>query len=308
MLYKKFLSTKLLPIQITFFIVFFVLVLFVEFFYIDRSLQTKSYLINDSSQIVFAGDSRAERQLNPVLARKLLNNENIVNIAVSGGDVVMIANLIRRSSLLFKNKILIISISQNQINDGAKDIGYFTNAMISKISLKNKISIFFPEHLKLLKYFYIKSIKNIIPIKKHKLKNTYGFYPITNIYNPSNEKNNFDNHPLYKNWYSNGVKYNLVYDALKFIKASTKSLYLYTGPIAPSFKTIMYPKQQVIENDFDQMMNKLANTLNIPYINYTFKKTDLQDTHFSDYIHLNKYGAEIFTKMIIKDFIYNHLD
>ena len=59
------------------------------------------------------------------------DNNALVNIAVSSGDALMIEDLINKYPEKFKDSTLIISISQNQLNDNSKQLGYFSFNMIS---------------------------------------------------------------------------------------------------------------------------------------------------------------------------------
>lgn len=305
MIYKLFLK-KVFLLQILCIIIFGILLIYVEFFYLNRSLDSKKYLLKNNSIIYFAGDSRAQRGLNPLIAANYLNIDvnDISNIAVDGGDPTMIVNLIDENLHKFKEAIVFISISANQINDGANDLGRFTNSMISNLTLKEKFEIFFPEKKEVLLNFYLDGIKNIFPKFKDKFKDTNGFQSINDKYVLEKEKYKaFINHPWYKNWNSYGYKYTIIRKSLSKIKDSVKKVYLITAPYAPAYINGLSNDDILIEKKFKDTMYALSKDLQIQYIHYDNKKIFLNNFDFSDNTHLNKFGSEKFTKRILIDFM-----
>lgn len=304
--FKKFVIKKVILLQFIAFIVFSCLLIFVEFFYIDRSLSDKEYLLKYNFEIVFAGDSRSQRGLNPQIASKLLNinSEKIINLSVDGGDPTMLEHLIKRNKNLFKDKIVILSISANHLNDGVKEIGRFTNSMISNLTYEKKIELFLPKNKDVLINFYLEGIKNIIPIYKKKFVETNGFHPIFTLYDFNKEKHgNLELHPWYKNYNFNGYKYEIIKKSLNNIKQNVKKLYLFVAPYAPTYVSSFSKNDAMIENKFKMAISNLSNDINIKYIYYDDRKLNLKDEDFSDNTHLNNNGALKFTKIVIKDFL-----
>lgn len=299
--YKKFVLKLYLPMQIFIVIVIFLLLIIVEYNYTDRGLNTKEYLLTKEVDIFFAGDSRAQRQLNPLIAETITNKYNFANIAVDSGDVVMLEYLIKTNKEYFKDKQIILSISPNQINDGAKDIGYFSNAMLSKLPLNQKL-ILMKESPELIINYYKNGIKNLLPIRRDKFASTKGFYPTTGNYKLT-DKLVIETHPWYKNWYINGIKYNIVKNSLKYIKQNVKKLYVFSTSYAPSYyiknKDILNEK----ENSFKNSMLYLTKNLEIKYKYYDFYEIGFEDKYFFDNAHLNSDGAQKFTQIILSDFL-----
>lgn len=303
MSYKKYILKKLIPLQLGVFTIFTIMIAFVEFNYIDKSLESKKYLLKEKNvEIIFAGDSRAQRQLNPIVAKNYLKTKNyIINIAVDSGDVVMLEYLIKEYPGYFKDKNVFLSISPNQLNDGADDLGYFSNAMISKLSLHEKIKRFYPLKKELLVNYYKDGIKNIVKVKKKKFENTYGFYPTKGSFKINEEFNPYT-HPWYKAKNFQGIKFKIVQESLQFIKQNVKSLFLYTTSFAPTYYLNNKDKIDPVESDFINTFSGISIRLGIPFKYYNFFNLDFKDDYFSDSAHLNTKGATIFTKIILDDF------
>ena len=277
----------------------------------NDSLAEKEYLIKEyHPTIVFGGDSRAERQLNPIEAKKILKTDNdIINIATSAGDSLMTEYLIDKYPNKFKDAILILSVSANQINDNAISLGAFSYSMISKLSYIDQLKIFIPKKpITLIKY-YLHNIKIILKILiswnhiNNKFEDTLGFHGVTGIL--KSDKINIElelTNPLYLNYSDAGIKYILLDNSLQRIKKKVKKLYVYTAPFSPKYIEIIKPSiLYKYEISFKKLIKKICVDNDISYKNYLVLE-ELKDQHFYDTSHLNKEGSKIFTKIVLKDF------
>jgi len=302
---KEFFYNRLVLPQLVILIVFLFLLLIVEFFYINRSLDTKKYLVTDKAKIFFAGDSRAQRGLDPSVLVDNLNMKDgeVVNIAVDSGDPTMLIDLINDYPSQFKNSIIFLSISANQINDGANDIGRFTNSMISKLSFFDKITIFNDKEI--LINFYLNGIKNLVPKLGNDFVETMGFQSVNTIYSgyQTETQLNFNKHPWFVNWNGMGFKYNILLDTLKKIKSRVKTLYVFSAPYAPSYLKNLSEESIYKLKKFSSCMDKLSVEANVTYLDLTFESLNLNDNDFTDNTHLNQYGAKKFTEYMSRRYL-----
>lgn len=139
--------------------------------HLDTSMEIKIKMLNidtTKTNIIIAGDSRAERQLIPKII-KSKTGINTINIAVSGGDLVSTIYSIKK---FFSNSdlIFVISASSWQINDGAIDQGYMSLKCFQKLTLKEKYQVYYKnlkEFSKLTKVLHIKAVKQLITNTPH---------------------------------------------------------------------------------------------------------------------------------------------
>ena len=117
----------------------------ISFFYLLLTIQydTKIEVIGrnkiDSAQILILGDSRADRQLNPKIIHSK-TNLNVLNIAESSLDLYSLS--LRLKEINVKNKLIIISASSWQINDGATDNGYFRIEAFNNLNAQQKLELY----------------------------------------------------------------------------------------------------------------------------------------------------------------------
>lgn len=307
---------KYLYLLFTIGICFFIILIFIFYAlhdqYNDDSLNSKAYLIkNYQPKIIIGGDSRAERQFNPILAQNLLgmNNGDVVNIAISSGDPLMIETLISKYPQIFRKATLIISISENELNDGSQKVGYFSNTMISKMDFFTQIQTFQGKHLDtLLKYYrynIINILKKIIGYNKETedFTDTFGFNPIHSKFDINKYTlHDVDINPWYENYQNRKlIKINLLRNSLYNIKSKVNRLYIYNAPLSPKFvQTIINTNYYNIETDMQKSLETICQDLNISYKSYAFDKR-FENKHFYDAVHLNDFGADYFTTMILQD-------
>lgn len=309
--YKLWVHTYLISLCFLFFIVTYTL----HDRYPNYDLMNKEYLIKQCSpNIVFAGDSRAERQLNVEVASKFLSKKKceIVNVAISSGNPIMLEYLIDKYPYIFKNAIVILSISANQLNDNAIKNNYYTYSMISKLSYIEQLRVFLPQNYKYLFQYYYVNFEYLFYDMFHKeFKQTFmtienneefGFFAVNEKYKDINISD-WDNSPFYINYADGGLKYKVLENSLKKINNKVKKLYIYTAPFVPQ----MFHSNKKGENllrfelSFKEKIKRICTDNNIECRNYLYID-ELSKEFFYDPAHLNIHGSNIFTKYILKDF------
>lgn len=298
MSYKKYLYIKL-PFSVLFSV--FLIIIFMSIFnskFNDTQLDSKKYLLGQNPSVFFAGDSRAERHLDPIYYAELsgLQKDEVANIAVSSGSILSVAEIVKKYPEKFKESTLIISVSSNQINDNAVQLGYYPDIMISKLNVLQQIKTFFPNDLPALTHYYEKQIKYFAGLKSPLPEKQYvdanGFFAVDKE-NINLEKIEILNHPWYENWEIRHVKEKMINDAVHFLKPRVKNLIIYSAPIAKGYLAVNnHIEIFKYENEFNNIMKKICEKEGVSF--FIFSEYD--DGYFYDGVHLNKRGAEKFTK------------
>ncbi|RJX34521.1 MAG: hypothetical protein C4531_03865 [Desulfurivibrio sp.] len=285
----------------------------------DDSLCGKEYLLQKNPQLIFAGDSRAERQLNPLVASRLLHldKDDVVNIAVTAGDPLMLEGLIDRYPEVFSQATVILSLSANLINDGAKGRKYFSTAMIAKLTVFEQISMLLPFDFRTWKNYYRSALYQVFEIEGDDCNKEYaetnGFYPVSGEIDvkvlagtaenadAGGDKNT--NHPWYMNYHSTGRKAQLLRQSLQAIAPRIGKLFVLTGPFDPSYlRSIRNSPLYEYEMDFETKLAAMCRELQIPFKSFT-EHPLLGDQNFYDSAHLNAAGADLFTEIVIREFL-----
>jgi len=277
----------------------------------DRELEAKiEALISDETEVIVAGDSRAERQLIPAIIERR-TGRNAVNIATPACDLITLYNALKKHDLLKKRYVLIVSTSFFQANDGAVDPGYISPACMMNMTMREKISVFL--HARRL------FLANLIDMRKALLggdpmdkgsvtdvrRETLGFVgfegtvkrPSAILLNPRTT-----NHPWYKNVSLHGAKWRILRETMAKFAETGDRVYIYQPPVSPAW--YRYTKESFIhdrEREYSEMLRAESSKYpNIFFLDYYGEPGDaLGDDLYYDIQHLNVAGAEAFTSRMM---------
>lgn len=258
--------------------------------------------INQSS-IIISGDSRAEFQIDP----KLLNqytHKNCINIAESAFDLFSLTERLRLSTL--ENKTFVISSSFWQINDGSIDKGYIREEALSKLSFKEKISLYKTRLTDLIESqnaLFLHRLLNtdtiVLGKKDKKLNQGYGIYPCKTV---DLSEDHFIKHPWYLNPKIDGVKLTLLKKAFINMKNMPSNTFvLYNGIVCPGFKTATQ-KNGIwnLETQYNAKIIEIIKTEKIDNVQFfnLIENSDFETSDFTDIQHTCIHGNIKFTKLI----------
>ncbi len=254
----------------------------------------------DSTDILILGDSRAECQVDP----KILHEEthvNCLNIAETAMDLFSLS--LRLKALNVKNKTLVISASAWQINDGSNEFGYFRKEAFNHLSPTQKLRIYMNSPSE-LKRVFSENWQSLFDLNLKIGKDT--FY-VNNGYPSIKSKdfdttNMFENHPWYKNIYTNGGKRDLLIQALRCLNTiNCNRIILYNAPVYEGF--IRESKKNSVwdmENEYCNTVKDFIHSEGQKHLEF-YDLRNLEGFTKGDYYepqHFCKNGAEKFTRKI----------
>ncbi len=310
--YKLWLKT----LFISFFSILIIFLYLIHDKYHNNDLNSKENLLKCHPDIIFAGDSRAERNLNVNHALKVLNKKEckIINIAISSGTPTMIEDLLNKYPTIFSKSKLIVSISPVHLNDNSKSINYFTRSMISKLTFFEQIKTFFPfdintllthyslnfQQLQIKDYLFKKENNNLSLSLKDK---NFGFFGVDSAQAFNNIKTeDWYNSPFFINYKDGGIKYKIIENSLKNLKKGVKKLYVYSAPYDESiFNDKKGRKLYDFEISFKEKLQRICEENNITCKQYLHLE-ELDHSDFYDAAHLNVKGSKKFTTILLRDF------
>jgi hypothetical protein len=253
----------------------------------------------DSAHIIILGDSRADRQLNPKIIHSKTNLD-VLNIAESGLDLYSLSLRLKNTNV--KNKLIIISASSWQVNDGATDEGYFRVEAFNNLDAMQRLILYRDNPIELKKMLskcLISPINITIGNKERAINRGFNNVKCKNF----STDNMFRNHPFYRNIRMNGIKTKLLKDGLiELNKLNCSGIIIYNAPVCTEF--INQAKNNgawLMENEYCKTISnfiqteKLKKTTFIDLRNLRgFSKEDYYDPQ-----HFCEQGANKFTSKFI---------
>lgn len=265
------------------------------------------------SDIIIAGDSRANRQIDPGLLHQY-TAMNAINISQSVHDLYAVSKILK--ALNIRNKTLVLSASSWQLNDGAITEEYFRVESFGDLSCIDKFILYRKNIVTLYKrqllrftdcMLYKTSIRNFYD---HRRKINTGYEGVSCDNKEVSAKFALKDHPFYFDPNLQGIKRKLMIKALQNLKELKGCrILIFNGPVTTAFRN--EAKKMAIykmETSYDAMMKSLTRSCkNIRYVSY-LNDTTIPDSEFNDIQHICESAVPIFTKMITKEINLWHRD
>ena len=319
----KFLTKFLFFILPVFLVLYFV----PKIYYFDKGIDKGIFgkfkdlypLVRNKKSIIIAGDSRAERQLDPTIIEKETGIKTI-NIAISSGELVSFIPYLKYFNP--DSTTFVFSTSSWQVNDGAVSNGYLSLDAYVKLNLLERLKLyrtnlndFIIMEDNLIRSTFKDLFRDVIGIQKeyHYERNIIrdkGFLPIHKfIFSKSSRKivktvhNESEEHPWYRNLHSNGCRNQLFNNSIEVLGKSNFKIFIYQPPVISAF-FIGNKNGQVgdFESNFSKQLSKInSKHRNIRFYDFYNKPLNsLNDSSFYDPQHLNFLGANKFSTYIAK--------
>jgi hypothetical protein len=287
----------------TLLLIFSTINILILFFLLQTKFESKIKIFGseqiDSAQILILGDSRADRQLNPKIIHSK-TNLNVLNIAESSLDLYSLS--LRLKEINLKNKIIIISASSWQINDGATDPGYFRIEAFNNLDAKQKLLLYYDRPSELIKMVtngLSSRFDFTIGNKERTINNNFSNIKCKKF----NTNGMLHNHPWYRNIKLNGVKMQLLKNALTALnEKNCRRIIIYSGPVYTEFI------KQAKNNGVWQMENRYSEIISNFIITEKLNKITFLDLRnlsgftqndYYDPQHFCENGANKFTLKLI---------
>lgn len=297
---------------------------------ISPQLGQKLGLLAHDPKVVFAGDSRTQEQVDPVLVAKLLGKPlgYAINIGVPGEDPLSILAAVRQHLDQFRDIDLIVNLSPYNINDGIKKQFFFPSTLIARLGVLGQIATFLPSHVDTLVWFIQDAFlgstqrRGLLPLNAG-VASRLGFDPVpgqiavehsTSSADPrryrdflGSEVGPFERHPYYRDWQPSGVKTPSVRTALCDLRPLVKRLVVVLppwAPLAPMHESAAWRRRNV---EFEDIVAAMASECHFRLLPIT-KVDALAIEHFSDETHVNEAGAEIYTSYLVEQLGYSRAD
>jgi len=262
----------------------------------------------ESANILICGDSRAERQVNSDLMTKLTDLKTL-NIASGGLHIVTVVNGLEKKQLPRPQQILLISMSSSQVNDAHSNEILGNPAILTEMTPSQQWQLYHGQInflLQLKAKIYYDYFRNRNLPKEEFIRNfpESGFLGIDGFIerqDVSMEK--IANHTWYTDIIFPGVMAEIVYRSIARLARNSNVIVFYNPPVCQSFYTnIKESKIDYFEREFSTAIaEEVGKYPNVYFIDYYGHPGLMSDNMYYDMQHLNRQGAECFTRLLCRD-------
>jgi len=259
------------------------------------------------AQVVIAGDSKAQRNLDP----RVFHQAGIpaINVAVESTDLWTFVRTIEALQWQSWNALFIISVGSYQINDGNNDRLALPPEMYFDFTPAERLAMFrggyFREARSQLgqknKFYFAQQEARALELENAFFAN-FGF-----MSQPAAEftctrfrhNSGVSQYSSHRDIRTNGGRWRLFAEAIKKLESWGGRYVLYTSPESPKGRACMQGTYvEDLERQFAQKVSEAVKGLTrVRFVDlYMDEALPLNDSHYYDPGHMNSAGAEIFSR------------
>jgi len=309
---KKFIFKSLIFI-VPFVLIFSLPMIFNFVFNTEIENKINSLIKNKNERlIIIAGDSRAERHIVP---QKIEDKFGIktINIGVSGGDLHILLNSLKKYNINNPENILLVSSSSWQVNINALKSWGVSHSKVTEMPMlmqlrlygKDIITIYHERLIKIIEEIFSSKSDRFLSVEDNR-NQTSGFYAedgtISKVFL---DTVNIYNNDVLSEWYGSSKDNIMGIQVFKnsienLNKMGFKTIFI-KSPFAPSWIDIINTTYiDSIESIHTDIIKEFVNNNNCYLIDfYTEQDEVFVDSMFYGVNHLNNNGAIALTEMII---------
>ena len=268
-------------------------------------LALKLPLVLSRPDLIFAGESRTEYQVDAGLAAKLTgrNVGAAVNIAYDAGEPLAVLAAIRQQPELFSGAHVVISVAPFIFNEGVRSAAVYPLDVVARLSVFEQMTSFLPLRIGTL-FRFIREAFNARLASGQQIARwgppppDYGLLTIHAAQGDNGWPNDLGTHPHYSNWNVSGPKARFETAALCDMVPLVRKLTVVVPPWAPRYKR---SSDELWREKDEQYVALLADTarrcafdvLNIQTV------LGLGQWNYADEMHVIASGVPIYTRYLV---------
>ncbi|PWU14573.1 MAG: hypothetical protein C5B49_12975 [Bdellovibrio sp.] len=265
------------------------------------------YQQEPQAQVIFAGDSRAERQLNPAVFSA--EGHPAINVAISSGDLWTLVKTLEATGIHKLPLTFIISASSAYINDGNNEKDRFTPEIYFSLTTFERLVMFksgwFLAARTMLdgENVYNNFTATIAQLATMKGNDPHkGFLPVDHQdyhCDRIRHASNVARFSWYKNVNLDGARWRLFAEAVATLETWPGRYYIFNGPVTTVYHACIDGTYAAdVERDYGLKASQLIKNLRrVRFLDfYNDPLIQLPDSLYYDAIHLDKVGADHFSK------------
>ncbi|MGO4711299.1 hypothetical protein [Bradyrhizobium sp. 2TAF24] len=268
---------------------------------IPRLLAVRLPLLQSHPKLIFAGESRTEYGVDPVLAGELLGKPPgyAVNIAYDAGEPLAVAAAARAYPDVFRDAHVVVSVAPFIFNEGVKSAGVYPLDVAARLDVGTQLVTFLPMRVGTL-VRYIHDAFEARLAQQQNVATTSSVPPdggVIRLTRQAQGRDNLGGHPHYARWRTDGPKARYAIEALCDIAAASRKLTVVNPPWVPGDRRADTAWMND-EADINALLRAAGKRCRFE----TLVVTDvpgLAIANFSDEMHVNASGVPIYTRYLM---------
>ncbi|MGJ4947080.1 hypothetical protein [Bradyrhizobium sp. HKCCYLS20291] len=269
---------------------------------IPAQLARKLPLLQSHPRLIFAGESRTEFGVDPLLAAKLLHQAQgyAVNIAYEAGEPLAVMGAAHAFPEVFRDAHVVLSVAPFNFNEGVRSAAVYPLGVAARLTVPQQLATFLPLRLgTLIRYIrsaFAARLADIEGVAIHGPVPAQGGVLMLNGRAP--DYPNLGRHPHYQGWDISGPRARGAVAAMCELARLSRKLTVVEPPWIPGDRSgdaawLGY------EADTLQLLQRAAERCGFRVINMA-AIAGLSAAEYSDEMHVNQDGMPIYTRALIE--------
>ncbi len=262
-------------------------------------------LLQSRPDLIFAGESRTEYQVDAELAAKLTGRPAgaAVNIAYDAGEPLAVLAAIRQQPELFAKADVVISVAPFIFNDGVRSAAVYPQDIAARLGVFQQMTSFLPLRIGTLIRFIREAFKARLASEQHIAERgprppAYGLLMIDRSQPDDRWPADIGTHAHYDSWNLSGPKARFEIAALCDMVRLVRKLTVVIPPWAPRYDRARDPLWREKDDQYAAFVTEAGRRCGFDVLNIQ-AVPGLNQSNFADEMHVNASGIPIYTRYLV---------
>ena len=268
-------------------------------------LAIKLPLLASHPDLIFAGESRTEYQVDPVLAAQLIGRPqgSAVNIAYDAGEPLATLAAMRREPDRFAKAHVVVSVVPFLFNEGVRSAAVYPLDVAARLGVAEQLISFLPLRVGTLIRFIREAFASRLAADRHVAETApppagLGLQLLTHIQSEDRWPAGIGSHAHYAGWNLSGPKARFEIGAVCDMVALARKVTVVVPPWAPRYDRARDGEWREKDDQYVALVTDAGracgfDVLNIPSV------PGLAQANYADEMHVNASGVPIYTRYLM---------
>jgi hypothetical protein len=272
---------------------------------IPRALAVKLPLLQSRPDLIFAGESRTEYQVDPELAATLTGRPagGAVNIAYDAGEPLAVLAAIRQQPDSFRGTHVVISVAPFIFNEGVRSAAVYPLDEVARLGVFEQMTTFLPLRIGTLFRFIREAFNARLAsdermVKQASQPSAHGLLVLRASQPDDRWPKDLGTHPHYGNWTLSGPKARFETAALCDMVPLVRKLTVVIPPWAPRYERAADASWREKDDQYSALVTDAGRRCGFDVLNIQ-AVPGLGQSNYADEMHTNASGIPIYTRYLV---------
>ena len=268
-------------------------------------LAVKLPLLASHPELIFAGESRTEYQVDPDLAAQLIGRPRgaAVNLAYDAGEPLALLAAMRREPASFQKAHVVVSVAPFLFNEGVRSATVYPQDVAARLGVAEQMVSFLPLRIGTLIRFIREAFNARLAADQRTADigpkpSGLGLHIIDRTQPEDRWPADIGSHPHYANWDLSGPKARFEIGALCDMVALARKLTVVVPPWAARYDRAGDPAWRAKDDQYTALVIDAGRRCGFEVLNIQ-QVPGLEQANYADEMHVNASGVPIYTRYLV---------